>query len=839
MSDSKPKLDKQIIQDLQEIWQSKTPQDLIKTFKINHTNHIEWLSMFEEDDTPLIYNNKFPQIPGFEIIKPIGSGASGKVFLATQLETKSSVAIKVAMQYLNESQLNRFMHESQLLKKLFHPNIAKIISSGIIADDDLPYIVMEYVEGVNIHQHCLQNELTFHQTIAKFTQILDAIQFAHNKGIVHRDIKPENILVNQAGVIKLLDFGIAFTTQDSTRQLTQLTKTGEIIGTLAYMSPEQVSGQDNIDTRADVYSLGVVLYQLLSNTLPHKLDANQIFSAISQIIEDLPINLKTQNQQIDTDLAAIVHHAIDKNPDNRYQSPREFKTDLQNWLNGDVISVKHNTFWHSIKHISKKHKALVVGTLLAVMGLVTGLVFAVSFALKEQDARRIAESNAKTSKKTVEFINELFSSADPDNLYGEELTLLQVIDNADTAITSQLQEEHEVEVNIRLTLAGVYASLGEVELAQKQNDAVVALFPLLENHDGIIDLQYQHTLIQSNIHLYQNKYEEDIKHVKSALNDPKFKHKNTLLLDIQLAHAQLMLGKLDEAKVIIEQTLEQNKNIDPANNNILYAQEINAMILDKMGKFAQAKTINDNIITVRKKYFGVNHPKTLSALNNLAAVEDNLGNFSKAEEIMRQVIQGKIKVLGKKHLSTLISRTNLLSFFVKRHELQQADEYSQKLLADMTIFVGPLNKYTLVVNNIRAYLLEDLGQIKKAEEMYRETLKNYQNMGTDSGSELLVLQSNLAMLLMKKEQYKESEKIFIELLKNAETSISKEHVYYAIFIGNYGELLMKLGNYQKARPLLEQSYQKILKDFGNQHERTKKAKMKLDKLAKLEMLAKP
>lgn len=834
MNENKCKLDEQIIQDLQKIRQSKNPYQLIEQFRIKHPNHTDWLNMFEDDETPLIYNNKFPSIPGFKLSKSIGSGASGKVFLATQLTTNSNVAIKVAMQYLNDSQLNRFLHESQLLKKLSHPNIAKIISSGIIKDDDLPYIAMEYVEGINIHQYCLQNNLKFNQIIDLFKQTLDAIQFAHNKGIVHRDIKPDNILVTQDGTVKLLDFGIAFTTQDSTRQLTQLTKTGEIVGTLAYMSPEQVSGQDSIDTRADVYSLGVVLYQLLSNTLPHKLDANQIFSAISQIIEDLPKNLKTQNQNIDSDLVAIVHHAIDKNPDKRYQSPREFKQDLQNWLNGDAIGVKHNTLWHSIKHISRKHKALVSGTLLAVMGLVTGLVFAVSFALKEQDARKIAESNARTSKKTVEFINELFSSADPDNLYGEELTLLQVIDNADTTIISQLKDEHAVEANIRLTLAGVYASLGQVELAQKQNDLVSSLLPKLESNNELNDLQYQHALIQSNILLYQNKYDESIKYVKTALSNPGFKDKSSLLFDIQLAHAQLMLGKLDEAKAIIDSTLEQNANTNPANSDILYAQEIKAMVLDKMGKFKQAKEINDKIIATRKKHFGENHPKTLSALNNLAAVEDSLGNYAKAKEIMQKVIQGKTRVLGKKHLSTLISRTNLLSFLVKRHELQQADEYSQKLLADMTAFVGPLNKYTLVVNNIRAYLLEDLGQLKLAEKIYRETLKNYQEMGTDSGSELLVLQSNLAMLLMKENKHQESEKIFKELLNNAESSISKEHVYYAIFIGNYGELLMKRQQYQQARPLLEQSYSKMLEAFGENHERTKKAKLKLDKLSQLE-----
>jgi tetratricopeptide (TPR) repeat protein len=221
-------------------------------------------------------------------------------------------------------------------------------------------------------------------------------------------------------------------------------------------------------------------------------------------------------------------------------------------------------------------------------------------------------------------------------------------------------------------------------------------------------------------------------------------------------------------------------------------------------------------------------------MNNLAAVENNLGNFDKAKQIMQQVIAGKKSVLGEKHLSTLISRTNLLSFLVKRQESEKADEYSKKLLADMTEYVGPLNKYTLVVNNIRAYLLEDLGKLQQAEKMYRQTLNSYKGIGKNSGSELLVLQSNLAMLLMKAEKYQESQTIFLELLDNVETSISKEHVYYAVFIGNYGELLMKMRDYQQARPLLQQSHDKLLQSFGMTHQRSIKAKQRLEQLKQLE-----
>ncbi len=830
-------MNKAVIEALQRISEAAVTeqQSLIEQFKQNFPEHLHWLGVFDEDgNEQLSFAEHLPQIPNLKLIKPLGSGASGRVFLA-QNENDQKVAVKVALEHLSIDQLHRFQHESQLLAGLSHQNIAQLIDSGVMHEQSLPYLVMEHVDGQNILQYCRQNQLDFKQIINLFVQVLDAVQYAHNRGVVHRDIKPENIMVDQSGQIKLLDFGIALTTQDSTQQLTQLTKTGEIVGTLAYMSPEQVSGQSNMDTRTDVYSLGVVLYQLLSGALPHQLNANQIFLAISQIIEELPARINTHNQTIDADLAAIVHHAIEKNSDQRYQSPRDIKSDLLNWLNGESISVKDNTLWRTIRHISKKHKALVTGSLLAVIGLITGLVFAISFALKEQQAREIAEANAKTNEKTVQFINEIFASADPENLYGEKLTLLQVINNADRALIGQLNEEYIVESKIRLTIGAVYVGIGQHELAQKQLDEVTELFSNITEQEQLTTLQYEHAKVKASIGLYNNQYAEIAEFIKQQLSDKRFRNQHHLQLKSQLAQAYLMLGQLDESMHIINEAIKANPNLKPSDADLLFSRSLKGMILDKMGQFEAAKKINEEVIAIRKEYYGKNHPRTLSALNNQSAVEDNLGNSIRAQEIIIEVINGKQAVLGDAHLSTLISKTNLLSFYVKHGETEKADEYSKTLLSEMTKHIGPLNRYTLVVNNIRAYLLEDLGKLDEAEVLYKETLANYQKIGKNSGEELLVLQSNTAMLLMKQKKYSESQDMFLRLLDNVESTISKDHVYYAIFIGNYGELLLKMQKYTEAEPLLNSSYNKILATFGAEHDRTIKAQKRLEQLSQTHM----
>jgi serine/threonine protein kinase len=843
MSEEENKLKKDIIRKLQEISQAQDRDALIAEFKKEYPNHLDWLHMFDNDNAKASafagsgtgLKGQAANIAGFEFIKSLGCGASGQVFLAQQHQPQREVAIKIAMQHLSDEQIHRFQHESRLLSKLSHPHIAQLYQSGILAEQQLPYIIMEYVDGINIKRYCYEHKLGFKQIIHLFNQVLDAVQYAHNLGIVHRDIKPENILVNQKGEVKLLDFGIALATENSTQQLTQLTKTGEIVGTLAYMSPEQVSGQDSLDTRADVYSLGVVLYQLLSQALPHKLDANQIFSAISQIIEDLPAKITTHNQQIDANLATIVHHAIEKNPNQRYQSPRDFKADLINWLDGVDISVKHNTLWHTLRHISKKHKALVAGSFLAIIGLLSGLVFAVSFALKEQKAKEVAEANALTSKKTVEFITELFASADPENIFGEKLTLLQVINNADLALISQLKAEHEVQANIRITIAGVYISLGQAELAQKQLDQVQKLYPYLSSNNRFADIKYELARVQSGIYKYNNKYALDIDYLNKLLAEENYATPKRLILQVELANSLISDGKLTEAKSIINQVLIEYKEILPDDNTyVLYALVTKAMALDKMGEFKQSKILYENVIAHRIKIFGAKHPKTLTAMNNLTAVERSLGHLDKARQIFEQIIATKTEVLGADHLSTLISKSNLLTIMVELGELDKADIYSKVILAEFIQSLGSLHSRTLEVYNMRAYLLEDLGKLAAAEKIYQDNLNRYKEAGTTTGPGLFGMQNNLAMLLMKQSKYLESKKIFNALLENVDGILGKEHIYYAIFIGNYGELLMKMQDYPAARVLLQQSLDKISATFGESHQRTLKAKKRLEHLKQLE-----
>ncbi len=834
----------EIIKALQNISAAENQQVkdvLIAKFKHDFPENLDWLDMFSDDKVSEFekYQKHLPEINGYELIKKIGSGASGQVFLAHELKSHKKVAIKIPMIFLTAEQMHRFTHEGRLLSRLSHPHIAQIEKTGLIAKDNLPFIVMEYVDGQTIHQYCKDRQLNFKQIIELFKQVLDAVQYAHNKGIVHRDIKPENILVTQQGLVKLLDFGIALATNNSTQQLTQLTKTGEIVGTLAYMSPEQVSGNDDLDTRADVYSLGVVLYQLLSDSLPYQVDAGKIFAAISQIIEDLPKKLTTQNHKVDANLATIVHHAIEKSPEARYQSPRDFKNDLDNWIKGEGISVKQQSLWHSLKHLARQHKAIVTGAALAVAGLVLGLVFAISFALKEQKAREIAEVNkqkaeisAKTNKHTSNFINKLLVSADPNSIHGDKITMLQAIENAEDVIKQELGGEELVELNVRVLLAHIYMSIGKNKKSQEQiNQAKVILrkHPNLEEYS---ELNYEIQLTQANIYRDRNETEKLINLIQNIMPSLKSHPVHEFQMKNALAYAYYTEGKIDKAEIVIKQALKKTSPEIRVEDK-LTIQSTLAMLMLSKGEFQKAKELNEFILKEKIKIYGKDHRAVLVTLNSLANIDKELGNFDEAAKTYLKIIKIEDSREYGESSIPLTTKLNYLHTIIKNKKMEEAYEYSQELLDEMLEKLGENHQLTLEIRGNRAYILENLGKLNEAKEQYSELMKIISRRKTKDVPSLAV-ENNYAMLLEKLGEYQHSQQMYQTLLSDAQLTVGENHVYYAIFSGNYGELLLSMKKYNLAKPILEKSYEKIFATFGENHERTRKAKKRLVQLAKHE-----
>ncbi len=344
-------------------------------------------------------------VPGYRVERVIGRGGQAVVYEAVQLSTRRRVALKVLVvgRRRRERRLRRFEREVELVAGLRHPHIVTVYDSGLTRDGQ-PYFAMEYVEGVPINEFCRRGRAgrdrdRLEQTLRLFADACDAVRHAHQQGIIHRDIKPSNILVDADGRPRVLDFGLARVVTDS-RSVTELTATGEFVGTLIYAAPEQLSGNaQRVDTRTDIYALGVVLYELLTGVHPYPVDGSvaEVIRNIQQRPADRP---SLHVPAIDDELETIVLKALAKDPDRRYESAAALLDDVRRYLAGEPISAKRDSAWYLLRTAARRYRGAVAAALALMLVLVT---FSVTMAvlyrekrLAEQAVRRTASELART-----------------------------------------------------------------------------------------------------------------------------------------------------------------------------------------------------------------------------------------------------------------------------------------------------------------------------------------------------------------------------------------------------------------------------------------------------------
>jgi serine/threonine protein kinase/Tfp pilus assembly protein PilF len=308
------------------------------------------------------------RIGHFHIKRLLASGGMGTVYEAVQEHPRRVVALKVMRRGLaSKSAFRRFEYESQILARLHHPCVAQVYDAGqhVEGGDAVPYFAMEYIPGAkSLTEYAEKQQLNQQQRLELFAKVCEAVHHGHQKGIIHRDLKPSNILVNADGEPKVIDFGVA-RSSDSDMALTgEQTAVGEMVGTLKYMSPEQCEADPhNIDTRSDVYSLGVVLYELLSGHLPHAFDDTPIYKVPRLILEVPPTRLSQWDRSLRGDLEVIVAKALEKKRDMRYQSAMDFARDVRRYVNCEPILARPPSVFYRTRKLVRRRRVPIVLTL--------------------------------------------------------------------------------------------------------------------------------------------------------------------------------------------------------------------------------------------------------------------------------------------------------------------------------------------------------------------------------------------------------------------------------------------------------------------------------------------
>jgi serine/threonine protein kinase len=714
-----------------------------------------WISGLEPlgPDEALVPEMPDVRIGPYKLLEKLGEGGMGTVWVAEQTApVRRRVALKVIKPGMDSEQvLRRFEAERQALALMDHPNIATVLDAGT-SGAGLPYFVMELVKGVPITKYCDELKATVPERLKLFGTLCHAIQHAHQKGIIHRDIKPANILVStQEGepVPKVIDFGVAKALHQRLTERPMYTEVGELVGTLEYMSPEQAElSAIDIDTRADVYALGVLLYVLLAGSTP--LDVKRLRSVplterIRLIREEDPPSPSTrlaQSGELLTELAAerrtdpvrlirevkgdldwIVMKALEKDRTRRYEAASALARDIERYRKHEPVEACPPSARYRLGKFLRRHR---VGALTAAAGLVLLVTGAAVSTWQAVRAIR-AERNAAAVSEFLQ--NDLLGQADLANQPGEgpgrdpDVKVRTLLDRSARTIEGKFPEQPLTEAAIRLTVGKAYRALGNYPEAQRQLERSVQLYEANLGADHPDTLASKSSLsylygAQANYDLAEPLAREVVKSRTARLEAD---HPDTLASKNILAQMYRAQKKYDQAEPLYLQVVQADMaKLGAHHIETLRAKNNLAALYRDQGLFEKAEPLYEEVVQAQTLKLGVDHPDTLISKNGLAVVYKGRKRYEEAEVLLLDVVEARTAKLGADHPDTLTSKNNLALLYQAQNRHDLAEPLFREVVEGSRQKLGPTHPDTQqrIRNLILCY--EQIGQPARAGELRRE-----------------------------------------------------------------------------------------------------------------------
>jgi eukaryotic-like serine/threonine-protein kinase len=778
------------------------------------------------------------QIGPYRLLQVLGEGGMGEVWLAEQTKPiHRTVALKLIKAGMDtKAVVARFESERQALALMDHPNIARVFEAGA-TPEGRPYFVMEYVPGLPITEYCDKHRLTIAERLELFIQVCEGVQHAHQKAIIHRDLKPSNVLVleqDNRPVPKIIDFGLAKATAQRLTDKTMFTELGMMLGTPEYMSPEQADQtEQNIDTRTDVYSLGIILYQLLVGMLPFEGQAPRagtLEAILRMIREQEPPKPSTKIRSLgDTsnalaekrqeeprlfarhlqgELDWITMKALEKDRARRYSSPAELGADIRRHLSDEpVLAGPPSTMYRAGKFV-RRHR---FGVLSAATVLSLLIVFAAAMAVQ---ARRIAKERdranrqAQVAQRVTNFMTNMFKVSDPSAARGNTITAREILDKGSAQIEAGLSKDPEVQAQMMYVMGDVYENLGLYPHSQALLQQSLEIRQRLLGPENPDTLRSMHSLAW--VLERQGRYQEAEKLDRQAIAAEQRvlgpEHPNTLAATNALAVVLRSEGHYADAEKLNRQTLEAEKRVlGPEHLNTLGTMQNLAADLDDQGKYSEAENLYRETLVVRRRVLGPEDPKTLDTMNDLGAVLNAEGRYAEAEKLDRETLDIRRRILGPEHPSTLTVMINLAVVLQSEGHYAEAEKLNRETIEIQRRVLGPEHPDTLSTTTNLSAILTSEGRDAEAEKLDRETFAIQKRvLGPEHPSTLLTM-NNLAGDLAKTHQYAEAEKLLKETLEIQRRVIGPDSPDAAISTYNLGMVAAQRGQRDKAFSLFQES----------------------------------
>ena len=724
------------------------------------------------------------RIGPYRIERELGRGGMGEVFLAVRDddEFEKQVAIKTARVGIRTDEiLRRFRNERQILANLDHPNIARLLDGGT-TENGTPYVVMDYVDGVRLDEYCDRNEITFKQRLEIFRRVCSAVSYAHQNLIIHRDIKPSNILVGEDGIPKLLDFGIAkLLAGDGSANGEAGTRTGVRLMTPEYASPEQVRGQQ-ITTAADVYSLGVVLYELLTGRRPYDLENRSSLEIDRLICEQEPsrpstnataraIDRSTGDQRsrvtnqhskaLRGDLDNIILMALRKEPERRYSSVEQFSDDIRRHLEGLPVLARHDTFGYRANKFIRRHSVGVIAST-AVAILIAALVGFYTWQLAEE--RNRARAEARKAEQVSQFLTQLFASSDPRETGGDKLTAKQILDAGADRIETELAGQPEVRAALMDVMGVAYQNLGLLDEAERLlRGALEIRQNLYGTHDKNTAESLNHL---ASVYIARTDYNSAEPMFRRALEiEQSLDNDSAEVADLlnNIAQVELSKGSDDEAERLYLEALALNRELFGAAHREIATNLSNlGSVMARKGETERALDYFRQGMIMRRTLLGDDHPDLAYSANNVAAMLHVMGRSEEAEPYYRQAAEIRRNALGEQHPMYNNTSANLALLLVDNGKLAEAESILERVLAAYERTIPFFHDSNGLARVYKATLHIKKGEYKKAEKFAREAIEIQYKVLPANSWRMSVSESILGEALMGQKKYKEAERLLTE-----------------------------------------------------------------------------
>jgi len=791
----------------------------------------------------------------YRIVRRLGTGGMGVVYFAEQTEPiRREVALKVIRKGLDTTTvMRRFEAERQALALMDHPAIARVLDAGE-SEEGRPYFVMEYVPGEPVTRFCDRKRLTTKERLDLFAAICDGVQHAHRKGVIHRDLKPSNILVAEEGDTpkpKIIDFGIAKAIDRPLTERTLFTEMGVIVGTPEYMSPEQAAlSAIEVDTRTDVYSLGVLLYELLVGALPfaaEDLRAAGFDEMRRRIREEDPPTPSARLQtlgarstdaarerqtdaaalrrQLQGDLDWITLKALEKDPGRRYESPGNLAADVRRHLADEPVEAGPPGAVYRLHKFIRRNRVMVGSLVVVFAALVAGTVVATTFGLREAAQRRRADKALQDLEQVAEFQAEMLADVKAEEMGRRMVADLRVrgveaqgkVGVGEGAGAAEVTAFDRFTGRINATNAALRAIDEEIlARAAEAMDEPFADQPLVRArlaHTigrtymelGLPDKAGAH--IRRAVEIREKELGRDHADTLSSLNE------EALLFQRQ--------GQNDKAEPIFVEVLEARRRVlGPDDDGILQSMNNLAILYSGQRKDADAEKLQTEVMSIRRRTLGADHPLTLTTMNTLAANYRIQGRFDEAERLYKDVLEGRRRVLGGEHPDTLRTMSNVADVHVARGRSDLAEPLVLEALVTRRRVLGDDHPDTLMSLAVLSGVRMEQGRLAEAEALITEELESKRRvLGPDHPATLQAM-NNLAYIYARRGRLDEAIRLDSETVEGRGRVLGRDNPDTLQSMSNLAQKYSERGRKEEAARLSLDVIERKRRVLGPDHPST-------------------